>query len=150
MQISTRLFSTYLVHVCIGSIDASCTHFFFSKTSWPLQILAANPPGNLTAEFTQDLDKVALPAMSVVQSSDRDPEVSGGFFTRLVPPVVRKGGKGSNGTHLNHNRRFRLEGFITIPEGFAFSLAVRLIQKETLKPVAVALCMCFDPHCSCQ
>ena len=54
---------------------------------------AANSPGNLTAEFTQDLDKVALPAMSVVQSSaDRGPvclyQVSGGLHK--VPNTGRK------------------------------------------------------------
>ena len=84
---------------------------------------AANSPGNLTAEFTQDLDKVALPAMSVVQSSaDRGPVClypsgrSPEGCTRFQIPVVRKG---SSGTHLNHNRRFRLEGPITIPAGCA-------------------------------
>ena len=38
--LSCRFRPDYLVHVCIGSIgciDASCTHFFFLKTSWPLQ-----------------------------------------------------------------------------------------------------------------
>ena len=95
MQISTRLFSTcmyrqYRLYRCFLS-----AFLFFED----FMTLAANPsPGNLTAEFTQDLDKVALPAMSVVQSSDReplsmDPEVSGGFFTRLVPNTSCTGRK---------------------------------------------------------
>ena len=157
--LSCRFRPDYLVHVCIGSIgciDASCTHFFFLKTSWPLQQIL------LQVIWQQSSPKTStkLPCLPCLWSSPQIGSLcpwtrrslegfSQDWFQIQAVPVVRKGGKGSNGTHLNHNR-FRLEGFITIPEGFAFSLAVRLIQKETLKPATVALCMCLDPHCSCQ
>ena len=147
--LSCRFRPDYLAHVCIGSM-LPVRISFFRRLHGPCRSLQQI----LQVIWQQSSPKTStkLPCLPCLWSSPqigtrRSPEV---FFTRLVPSVVRKGGKGSNGTHLNHNRRFRLEGFITIPEGFAFSLAVRLIQKETLKPVAVALCMCLDPHCSCQ